>query len=101
MRVKLLQRESRNAFLKDVSFNVARSTCLEMSSSKVGICETMQKVLEESDMKDKILGKLNQEVSIMSDSAPAQRLANRMFSERSKNRSIKFPWLLSSINNTK
>ena len=53
------------------------------NKSAVGICETMQKVLEESDMKEKILGKLNQEVSIMSDSAPAQRLANRIFLERS------------------
>ena len=53
------------------------------NKSSVGICETMQKVLKESDMKEKILAKLNQEVSIMSDSAHAQRLANRIFLERS------------------
>ena len=49
-----------------------------------GISEAMQKALDNSALKSKILSKLNNEVAIMSDSAHAQRMANRLVLERLK-----------------
>ena len=43
-----------------------------------GISKAMQKTLDNSALKSKILEKLNNEVSIISDSAHAQRMANRL-----------------------
>lgn len=49
-----------------------------------GICEAMQKTLDNSALKSKICSKLNNEVAIMSDSAHAQRMANRLILEKLK-----------------
>ena len=49
-----------------------------------GISEAMQKTLDNSALKSKIFAKLNNDVTIMSDSAHAQRMANRLILEKLK-----------------